>query len=82
MATKTRKKYVSKGTGRNVAASTLRSVRLGVDVLTKETFKRQAWKAGKNPWVTIPGPAKNKLFIRVRANTVWGDPKGRREKED
>lgn len=85
MAVSTRKSYTSKGIHSNVAKSTIRLMRQDVDVLTKETNKRKAWKQGKNPWITIPGPAKNKQYIRVRSNTVWGDPKGRKldgSKED
>lgn len=78
---KTRKSYTSKGTGRNVAAATCRLMRESVTVLDKELFKRRAWKQGKNPWITIPGPATNMRFIRVRANTVWGDPKGRKDQD-
>lgn len=77
MAIKSRKSYTSKGSGRNVAANTLRLIRQDVSVLQKESNKRKAWKRGQNPWITIPGPAANMRFIRVRSNTIWGDPKGR-----
>jgi len=47
-------------------------------VLDTYTRKLAAWEKGLNPWVTIDNPdgaAKNKLFTRVRANHLWGDPK-------
>lgn len=40
------------------------------------------WRAGNNPTVTIPNPdisptnpCTNKLFVRAKANKVWGDPR-------
>lgn len=45
--------------------------------------KLAAWKKGKNPWVSIDRPKENatvdraKLHTRVRANTLWGDPRGK-----
>ena len=43
--------------------------------LEKTMFKSKAWKSGKNPWLTVPGPSSNMRFIRVRANDEWGDPR-------
>ena len=34
-----------------------------------------AWKKGQNPWVTVPLAGSKDQFIRVRANTVYGDHK-------
>lgn len=47
--------------------------------IDKMLNKIDAWKAGKNPWITIDnvnGPSDQK-HIRVRANKCWGDPRGR-----
>lgn len=70
-----RKTYVSKGERNSVARSTVNLVRHGRTELEKANNKLQAWRAGKNPWITIPGPASNMRFIRVRANNYWGDPR-------
>lgn len=40
----------------------------------KSEHKHLAWLAGKNPWLTITGTAKNEAFKRVRANDYWGRP--------
>lgn len=37
--------------------------------------KLAAWKKGKNPWVTVEGTQTNKRFIKVKANSLWGNPK-------
>lgn len=34
-----------------------------------------AWKQGKNPWVTFETGQKNAPFKRMRADEVWGDPR-------
>lgn len=41
--------------------------------------KLKAWKQGKNPWVTIANPqgAADRKFVRVRANSLWGNHKSR-----
>jgi len=72
-----RKTYISKGTGSNVAKSTLKLVRAGRDEVDKALNTLKAWRAGKNPWVTIPGTQSNMRFVKVRANSYWGDPRGR-----
>lgn len=69
-----RSKVVSKGERRSVVAG-VREVRLDRSPLDKGMNKTKAWRAGKNPWVTVPGPSSNMRFIRVRANNAWGDPK-------
>jgi len=72
---RSRKTKVSKGIHSNVAASTLKAVRNNVSELTKALHKLDAWKKGKNPWITVPGTASNARFIKVRANSLYGDPK-------
>lgn len=54
------------------------AVRGGRSAIEKHGLIVDAWFAGKNPWVTIPNPSKeatNKRFIRVRAETYFGNPK-------
>lgn len=70
-----RKTYVSKGERHSVARSTVKAVKRGVSLIQKELNRLAAWKAGKNPWVTVPGPSSNMRFVRKRANDVWGDPR-------
>lgn len=77
---RSRSKYTSAGLYRNVSKNTLKLCKQ--DEFTKEYKKVLLWKAGKNPWITIPNPVKQetkKRFIRVRANDTYGDPKGRRK---
>jgi hypothetical protein len=72
---RSRKTKVSKGIHSNVAASTLKAVRRDVSEVTRALHKLDAWKKGKNPWITVPGTQSNMRFVKVRANSVYGDPK-------
>lgn len=67
--------YTSKGQRPNVAASTLALVRRERDGIEKAFNKLNAWRKGLNPWITVTGPGKHMAQIRVRANSVWGDPR-------
>lgn len=71
---RTRSAVVSKGERRSVVAG-VRDVRRSRTELEKSLNKLAAWRAGKNPWITIPGPQSNMRMVRVKANSVWGDPK-------
>lgn len=70
-----RKTYVSKGERNSIARSTVKAVRQGRTELEKGLNKLAAWRAGKNPWITVPGPSKKESFVRVKANALWGDPR-------
>ncbi len=70
-----RKTYVSKGERNAVSRSTVSAVKRGRPEVEKALNKIAAWRAGKNPWITVPGPSKNMAFVRVRANAVYGDPR-------
>ncbi len=72
---RTRSTVVSKGERNSVSRATVKLVRKGRSELDKALNKLAAWKAGKNPWITVPGPSKNMAFVRVRANNLWGDPR-------
>lgn len=72
---RTRSAVTSKGERHSVSRSTIRLVRQGRSELEKAQYKLDAWRAGKNPWLTVPGPSSNMRFIRVRANSYWGDPR-------
>lgn len=69
-----RKTYVSKGERRSVVAG-VSEVRRSMAPITKALNKLEAWRAGKNPWITVPGPSKKEAFVRVRANSLYGDPR-------
>ena len=45
--------------------------------------KVSAWRAKRNPWITVENPnpnETNKRFIKVRSNEYWGNPEPKREK--
>jgi hypothetical protein len=71
---RTRKTVVSKGQRRNIVAG-VKEVRQSVTEFDKALNKIEAWRKGKNPWITVPGPSSNKPFVKVRANNVYGDCK-------
>jgi len=66
---KSRSTTVSKGERRSCVAG-VKLVRQARTELEKGLNKVDAWRAGKNPWVTVQGPGK-----RVRAKALWGDSK-------
>lgn len=72
---RSRKTKVSKGVHSNVASSTLKALRRDVPEATRALHKIQAWRKGKNPWITVPGPQSNMRFVKVRANSLYGNPK-------
>jgi hypothetical protein len=77
------KTYTSKGIHSNVSSGTLAGMRRDRNPADKVINIQKAWLANKNPWVTIENPnkeQKNKPFIRVRANELWGNPKERDKK--
>lgn len=67
----------SKGVHSNVARSTLRLVAADACPLEKAMNKIKAWRAGKNPWITVRNTSgqTNMPFIKVKANTLYGNPK-------
>lgn len=70
---KLRKATSSKGIHSATTNGVLKALRATRSVVEKMQFKTDAWKAGKNPWITVPTNQKNKPFIRVRANEYYGD---------
>lgn len=73
---RTRKTVVSKGERRSIANG-VKEARQGRSEVEKALNKLNAWKKGQNPWITVPGTQSNMRFVKVRANTLWGDPKRR-----
>lgn len=71
---RTRKTVTSKGQRRNIVAG-VKEVRQEKSEGEKSYNKLKAWRKGQNPWITVAGPQSNKRFIKVRANTLYGDPK-------
>ena len=85
MAKKTRKKVTSKGIHSSVKKSTTRLVKKDRTFLEKIENISKAWKKFQNPWITIKNPNKsetNRMFIRVRTNDYWGNPKIVKEMKD
>jgi len=72
---RTRATKTSKGERNSISKSAAQLVRRNRSITDKLLNKANAWLAGKNPWITIAGPSPDKLFVRVRANTLYGDPK-------
>lgn len=74
---KQRAKYVSKGERPPITRKVLNAYRRDrFTELEVAINKLDQWKAGKNPWITIPNPntsETNKPFIRIRANEYYGD---------
>lgn len=71
---KTRTAMSSRGERRNIVAG-VKEVRQGRSEAQKAINKLEAWRKGKNPWITVPGPQSNMRFIKVRANNLYGDPR-------
>lgn len=71
---RTRSSVTSKGERRNIVAG-VKEARRERPAIEKALNKINAWRAGKNPWITVPGPSSNMPFIRVRANALYGDPR-------
>lgn len=73
---RSRKSYSSKGLHSNVATSTLKLAAKGVSAFDKAMNKVIAWRAGKNPWITLPDNKNSgQRHIKVRANDCYGNPK-------
>ena len=71
---RTRSTTTSKGERRNIVAG-VKEVRMERSEAQKAINKLTAWRAGKNPWISVPGPSKKESFVRVRANNLYGDPR-------
>lgn len=69
-----RKTVTSKGQRRSIVAG-VKEARAAKSEFDKALDKLAAWRKGQNPWVTVAGTQSNKRFVRVRSNTLWGDPK-------
>jgi hypothetical protein len=71
---KIRSSVTSKGERRNIVNG-VAEMRRDRSEFEKAYNKLKAWKKGLNPWITVPGPDAKHRFIKVRANSLWGDPK-------
>jgi hypothetical protein len=73
---RTRKTVVSKGLRKSIVAG-VKEARQARTPLETMLNKLAAWRAGKNPWITVPNSAKgtNQEFLRVKANSLYGDPR-------
>ena len=78
MNQKVKKSYTSKGERRSMSRSLSKAIKRERTVIEYWLIKQKAWLKGQNPWITVPNPntaATNKRFIRVRAESEWGDPR-------
>lgn len=76
-APKTKTKYVSKGERKNTSQALTNAVRKERGPIEYWTTKQKAWLKRQNPWIVVDNPdphETNKRKIRVRAESVWGDP--------
>lgn len=71
---RTRSATTSKGERRSVVAG-VKEVRRDNTLGKRALNALAAWKAGKNPWITVPGPSTKESFVRVKANNLYGDPR-------
>ena len=74
----TGKHYTSKGQRPNMSRSLLKAVKLAKTSSEKMENIVDAYSKGKNPWVIVANPntaEKNKPFIRVKTEDVWGSAK-------
>lgn len=67
----------SKGERRSISKSTVQLVRRSKPAVDKFMDKLIAWKKGKNPWITIDGHTPSRARIKVKANSLYGDPRRR-----
>jgi hypothetical protein len=72
-----RKKLTSRGIHSKVSSGIVTALRREVSAMDRKAHKTAAWLKGLNPWITIENPTKqtNKLFIKVRADDLYGNPK-------
>jgi hypothetical protein len=77
-APKTKTKYTSKGERNNTDRALSNSIRRERSPIEFWQHKQKAWLKGRNPWIVTDNPntaETNKKKIRVRAETLWGDPR-------
>jgi len=68
-----RTKKISKGLRPTINSWVLKATR--PDEAQSLMNKLEAWREGKNPWITVANPnihETNKRFIRIRANSYFG----------
>jgi hypothetical protein len=72
---------MSAGMYPSVTRSLLKAVKRSRTQAEKRLNQLKAWKNKRtDPWITIDNPDtsnKREPFIRVRASTIWGNPKVR-----
>ena len=76
-APKSKSAYTSKGE-RGANRQISKAVKRERTAIEKWTIKQKAWLKGKNPWIVVPNEntaETAKRFVRVRAETLWGDPR-------
>jgi len=74
---RSRSKKISKGQRPSISRDIIKAVSRELTIVDQEMNKINAWLSGKNPWITIPNPSgsKKESFVKVKANSFYGDPK-------
>ena len=78
MNQKVKKSYTSKGERRSIARDVCKAVKRDRTIIDYWMIKQRAWLKGQNPWIVVPNGNTSDTrarFVRVRAETEWGDPK-------
>lgn len=72
-----RKTKTSKGLRNSIAKDSIKLARKSRSAVDVQLNKTDAWRAGKNPWVTVQNKESgtNRPYIKVKANDIWGNPK-------
>lgn len=77
-APKTKTKYTSKGERQSISKTLAKQVRKERTAIDFWGIKQKAWLKGQNPWITVANENTadtKRRFVRVRAETLWGDPR-------
>lgn len=74
---KLRKTKSSKGVRSSISRETVKLVQNARSAIDTHMNKVIAWRAGKNPWLTVANKetGTNRPFYKVKANDLWGNPK-------
>ena len=77
-APKSKSSYTSKGERKNTDWKLTKTIRRDRSPIEFWQNKQKAWLRGRNPWIVIDNPntaETKKPKVRVRAETLWGDPR-------
>lgn len=70
-----RTKKISKGLRPSISSAVLNYVAAETSFTQDILTKAEAWRNGKNPWMTVPNPnpnETNKRFIKIKSDAFFG----------